>query len=291
MKDSAPLPLVVAALLLTSCDEAEPTPADASVAAAVAPELEPEPEPEPATERPKPSIPAEKVELRGTVVEGSISKRKGVTSDYLFEVEHDGKRTQVHFLDVPPDQFQEGGEVLIEGISVDGVVRSYEMRIPQAMADEDPPAGAEEPDADDGRWLYWDDELEMGGRLRGAGVIADEAFELDSPYQGEQHAKLMVRQHPKQGLDIMFSVERGQLLCGYRDCYIDIRIDDEVSEKYSCSKPADGSSTMLFVRNKKKLLKKMKKAKALKVRAVFYRQGAHVFTFNVEGLDLARLKG
>jgi cytochrome c-type biogenesis protein CcmE len=55
------------------------------------------------------------IKVYGIVVEGSIKQKKGQNADYLFEIEHNGKRLKVHFTDMVPDTFQEGGEVQLTG--------------------------------------------------------------------------------------------------------------------------------------------------------------------------------
>lgn len=54
------------------------------------------------------------IKVHGTVVEGSVKKSK-TTGDYRFVVEHGGERVDVHFTNIPPDTFQEGGEVVLVG--------------------------------------------------------------------------------------------------------------------------------------------------------------------------------
>lgn len=55
------------------------------------------------------------IKVHGIVVEGSIKQKKGTTGDYRFVIEHEGRRLAVHFTDIPPDTFQEGGEVVLTG--------------------------------------------------------------------------------------------------------------------------------------------------------------------------------
>jgi cytochrome c-type biogenesis protein CcmE len=55
------------------------------------------------------------IQVHGTVVEGTIQKKKGTTGDYRFTIESAGKTLDVHFTDIPPDTFQEGGEVVLTG--------------------------------------------------------------------------------------------------------------------------------------------------------------------------------
>ncbi|MCX4239850.1 cytochrome c maturation protein CcmE [Paraliomyxa miuraensis] len=54
------------------------------------------------------------IKVHGTVVEGTVKKSK-TTGDYRFTVEHGGERIDVHFTNIPPDTFQEGGEVVLIG--------------------------------------------------------------------------------------------------------------------------------------------------------------------------------
>ena len=60
------------------------------------------------------------IQVHGIVVEGSIKKKKGSTGDYRFVIENQGQKLAVHYTDIPPDTFQEGGEVVLTGRLNDG---------------------------------------------------------------------------------------------------------------------------------------------------------------------------
>ena len=61
------------------------------------------------------------IKVHGTVVPGTIRQKKGTTGDYRFVIEHGGKRLAVHFTNLVPDTFAEGGEVILTGrLSDDG---------------------------------------------------------------------------------------------------------------------------------------------------------------------------
>lgn len=60
------------------------------------------------------------IQVHGTVVEGTIKQRKGTTGDYRFTIESKGERLDVHFTNIPPDTFQEGGEVVLTGTLTEG---------------------------------------------------------------------------------------------------------------------------------------------------------------------------
>jgi len=67
------------------------------------------------------------IKVHGIVVKGSISKKTGEAGDYRFTIEHGGRRLPVHYTNIPPDTFQEEGEVVLTGKLVDGVFESDEM--------------------------------------------------------------------------------------------------------------------------------------------------------------------
>jgi cytochrome c-type biogenesis protein CcmE len=68
------------------------------------------------------------IRVHGIVMKDSIKTKKGTTGDYRFVIEHAGKRLPVHFTNIPPDTFQEGGEVILTGRLTDsGEFESDEM--------------------------------------------------------------------------------------------------------------------------------------------------------------------
>lgn len=67
------------------------------------------------------------VKVHGTVVPGTVRQKVGAAGDYTFEVERDGRRLPVHFTNMVPDTFAEGGEVVLTGELLDGRFESEEM--------------------------------------------------------------------------------------------------------------------------------------------------------------------
>lgn len=67
------------------------------------------------------------IKVHGTVVKGTITKAKGTTGDYRFTVEHEGRRLNVHYTNIPPDTFQEEGEVILTGRLVGDTFESDDM--------------------------------------------------------------------------------------------------------------------------------------------------------------------
>ena len=67
------------------------------------------------------------IKVHGTVVGGTVRQKIGAAGDYTFEIEREGKRMPVHFTNMVPDTFQEGGEVILTGELKDGRFESDEM--------------------------------------------------------------------------------------------------------------------------------------------------------------------
>ncbi|HRI06516.1 MAG TPA: cytochrome c maturation protein CcmE [Nannocystaceae bacterium] len=55
------------------------------------------------------------IKVHGTVVPGTVRQKVGSSGDYTFDVEREGKRLAVHFTNMVPDTFAEGGEVVLTG--------------------------------------------------------------------------------------------------------------------------------------------------------------------------------
>ncbi len=66
--------------------------------------------------------------VHGTVVEGSVKQKIGEAGDYTFEITRNGEKLAVHYTNMVPDTFAEGGEVVLTGkLGASGVFESTEM--------------------------------------------------------------------------------------------------------------------------------------------------------------------
>jgi len=137
------------------------------------------------------------------------------------------------------------------------------------------------------QWIYDAREDKMtGGKTYTAYVLSTNTVNFHSPYSGEQNARLLLRTDPKYGRDVMFSIERGQLLCrSYEDTTILVRFDDGKPERFSAVGPADNSSDLAFIRNYDKFLTKLKSSKIVRISINVYQEGSPVFEFDVSGFD------
>lgn len=126
-----------------------------------------------------------------------------------------------------------------------------------------------------------------GGKVRYAAVRSSNEFEFKFPYQGAQRASLVVRQHPRWGLNVYVNIERGQFLpCFTDDCTAVMRFDDGPSEQVGMDAPTDMDATIRFLRSPENVLNRLRKSRTVRIEVPFFNEGNRILTFEVDGLDL-----
>jgi len=143
------------------------------------------------------------------------------------------------------------------------------------------------------KWTYRISEDAMTSRKSRYGVIeSEDTVDFGFPYQGPQHGTLTIRDHPTYGHDVIFSIERGQILCqSYDDCLIRVRFDNGSPEKWNAVGPSDNSSTSIFIRNQARFVQKLRAAKVVRLQVPVYQEGEPLFEFQVGGFDNTRYMG
>lgn len=118
-----------------------------------------------------------------------------------------------------------------------------------------------------------------------AELDANESLNFSRPYQGENRPSLRLSRDQKNVLSVMLSIEKGMFNCGYRDCYVDVRFDDQPAEKYKASRSSSsGEYKYLFFDNEGKFVKRLKTASRVRIQADFHQQINRIMNFNVAGL-------
>ena len=133
-----------------------------------------------------------------------------------------------------------------------------------------------------GQWRYSDSTDKMTGKTESFAYIeSDNSLVLEHPYQGVNRGTITVRRHPKYGLDVLVSIEKGQVLCrSYDPCTIGVRFDDGKPQRFSALPPADHSTETVFITNKTKFIASARKAKRILVQLPIYRNGEPVLEFS-----------
>lgn len=122
-------------------------------------------------------------------------------------------------------------------------------------------------------------------------VSSANTVQFQFPYAGEQHGTLELRTDPRYGKDVIFSIEKGQILCrSYEACTVLVRFDDERAINYSAFGAADNSTESAFLRNYDRFVGRLMKAKRVRISTNIYQEGAPVFEFDVAGFDPEKYK-
>lgn len=135
------------------------------------------------------------------------------------------------------------------------------------------------------KWSYTENKDEMRGTTsRYAAIPSENEIDLDFPY-GEQRGEITARQNPEQGLNVMFSVGKGQILCNsFTDTTLSVKFDNGPVQRMSCTGSSDGSSETAFFTNEGRILSGLKTAKRTIVEAEFFQRGRQQFIFETVGL-------
>lgn len=141
-------------------------------------------------------------------------------------------------------------------------------------------------------WVYSKNDDPMSkGKTYLATLESSNTVQFGFPYSGEQHGTLTLRTDPKYGKDVIFSVERGQILCtSYDGCIIKVRFDDGDALSFSAAESSDHSTEIIFIRNYGRFVEKMMKSKRVRISMNFYQEGAPVFDFDVSGFNITKYK-
>lgn len=143
------------------------------------------------------------------------------------------------------------------------------------------------------QWYYGSSDDGMSEKkVHYARVESTNSFEFGFPYQGAQHARLTVRRHPRWGNDVIFTIERGQILChSFSGCPVKVRFDDGPVQTYQGNEPEDNSSDTVFIPGHAGFVSKLGKAKKLRIEVNVYHEGTLTAEFNVEGFNPDRAAG
>lgn len=141
------------------------------------------------------------------------------------------------------------------------------------------------------QWTYLSDTDSMTGKKSySATVTSSNSFNFDFPYQGEQNAKLTLRNHDRHGKDVIFFIDKGQILCHTYNCRVQMRIDDKAPIALTGTEPADNSTEAVFIPAYSRLIRDLPKAKTLRVEVLIFQHGPLVAEFDVSGFDPKRLQ-
>lgn len=134
-------------------------------------------------------------------------------------------------------------------------------------------------------WVYSEGKDEMRGTTSYfASITSLNNVYFPFPYD-TSYAHVMIRRRPKDGLNILFSVDSGQILChSFSRSFFSVKFDDKPIQKFKCSSSDSGRSDISFIESATSFLKQIKNSKKMIIEAPFYESGNQQFTFNTKDL-------
>lgn len=142
------------------------------------------------------------------------------------------------------------------------------------------------------QWVYEQSSDPMAsGKTYSATVRSTNTVEFGYPYSGAQRASLTLRTHPRYGKDVIFRIERGQLLCrSYDGCNVLVRFDDGESHAFEAGAASDNSTEVLFIRDYQRFVRGLLASERVRISPEVYQEGSPIFEFDLRGFDQSRYK-
>lgn len=103
------------------------------------------------------------------------------------------------------------------------------------------------------------------------------------PYRGGTRATLVIRSHPKFGVNVFMWIDRGQFGC-HRDCSVQVRFDDAEPIDAAITGSGDGSSDIVFFSDEEAFIEKAKLARRVRISATYFQHGDLMYEFRTPGL-------
>ena len=133
------------------------------------------------------------------------------------------------------------------------------------------------------QWSYFSNDDKMGRKKSFAQVTSNNTLSFDFPYRGPQNGTLTIRRSGQWGTEATVSIERGQFLCRFDGCSVNVQYDGGPVWEYAVTGPADHSTTTLFINEAPEFVSCVRKARVVRIEATFFQQGTQIMEFNVEG--------
>lgn len=122
-----------------------------------------------------------------------------------------------------------------------------------------------------------------GGQTNTAAVESQDSLKLAFPYSGKNHGRFIVRQHPRHGLDVIFQVDKGQLMCRVSGCSLLVKFDDGKPIAFAAVGADDNASNVIFLTNSKRFVESARKASRILAQPTLFQNGSQVLTFETPG--------
>ncbi len=141
------------------------------------------------------------------------------------------------------------------------------------------------------KWVYFSSIDQMTSKeIKSASINSENFVNFSFPYNGNQRGKITIRNHPRHGNEVIFLIEKGQILCrNYEDCNIVVRFGDSPPVQWKAIGPSDSTTTVIFLRNQAEFRRRMQSSKEVRIQIPVFQEGNRIFTFEPSGFSNERL--
>jgi len=115
------------------------------------------------------------------------------------------------------------------------------------------------------------------------------SLDLQFPYNGKNFGEIILRYSEKNDLEILLTVDKGQIQCGISDCKGRIKFGNSPSIEFEGTPPSDRSSNVIFIDNENDLVKLFQSSTKVLIEIPMYQSGNQILEFNVSGLNIEML--
>lgn len=150
-----------------------------------------------------------------------------------------------------------------------------------------PNAASEKPDPvlPNGNWetsSYKDDMTDEQVQIFSLKSKNSVNFEFPYNVPGGSFLTLYVRKGAKT-FDAFVKVDKGQMICGYSDCGLAMRVNGGKSQVWKGQKSSTGNSDIMFIKDARSLDKIIKSGGTIRAGIEFYHAGQQTFDFDLSG--------
>jgi hypothetical protein len=142
------------------------------------------------------------------------------------------------------------------------------------------------PPTSSSQWQYATSEDPMRhAQQRTASLESTDELHFSFPYS-DARGRLILRQSPQFGFDIMLAIDSGQFVChSFTGGRVAIKFDDGPVRDYTCNEAADGDTTTIFLGSEQELLSQLRRSRTMMLETEYFQAGRQQLTFNVAGLQ------
>jgi hypothetical protein len=137
-------------------------------------------------------------------------------------------------------------------------------------------------------WIYTEEENKgISGKKYSADIVANELLQFDFPHDGGSTVTLRIDK-TRNETKALISISKGQFSAGIEGADVNIGFDDGQFQAFKVSSASDSGEAIITINDVKSLIKRLKSAKKMTIRADFYDAGSRKMTFDVAGFKWER---